>query len=718
MAVFAPLRRLFSYSFETCGADRLVPGVRVVVPFGNRDVLGVFLGFAGSDIEMKGIKAVLDETPLFPPPLVELALWCAEYYLSAPGEIFRMIGPRESLKKKTAYKKTGKAPGKIRAAKKLILDSIGEGLSAAVLAKKAGLTATELGKEVKTLVKSGLLEKKEEFYFAQSRLEPLEWLSSNKTEETPISESAYTDEQKGAIKEISDRMEQGKAGVTLLQGVTGSGKTEVYIALCKKGIALGGGAIVLVPEIALTYQFVRRFYSRFGSTIAVLHSGLTPAQRREEWMRIANGEAKIVIGARSAIFAPLRGIRLVVVDEEHDGSYKQGEYPYYNARDLAVVLGGITGAAVVLGSATPSLETYHNAQNGKYFLRRLARRVDNRPMPRVTLVEEEGRADSIFPPEVVEKLAGRLAKGEQSLVFINRRGAATCVKCRVCGEVSRCPNCSISLTFHSTGAKVLCHYCGYESPVPKKCPVCGAKELFSYCGVGTQKVESLLGELLPKARIERLDQDTAPTREKAFAVLERFENRLTDILVGTQMTAKGHDFENLTFTAIVGADDYLAFPDFRSAERTFSLVTQAAGRTGRGGKGGEVIISGRSGHYAIRCAVNHDYDSFFKEEIQNRKATGFPPFSRLIGMMFDSASREKLEKAMLELSAAMPKMPPGVSALGPVPALVYKVRNRYRWKLLLKGTNSRALHAAALSVETAADKNIDVSIDVDPLGFY
>ena len=713
-----PLRKLFSYSFGDCGAAGLVPGVRVVVPFGNRDVAGVFLGFAESDIETKEIKAVLDESSLFPPALVELALWCADYYMSAPGEIFRMICPRESLKKKIVFRKTGKATGKVGAGKKAILDLVDEEFSSAVLAKKAGLTARELDKEAKALIRGGYLEKKEEFYFTQSRMQPLEWLSPNSSPETPILETGYTDEQKNVIEEISEEMVRRKGRVTLLQGVTGSGKTEVYIALCKRAVASGGGAIVLVPEIALTYQFVRRFYSCFGRAIAVLHSGLTPAQRREEWTRIGKGDAQIVIGARSAIFAPMRDIRLVVVDEEHDGSYKQGEYPYYNARDLAVVLGRITGAAVLLGSATPSLETYHNAQNGKYSHSRLVHRIDRRPMPNVKMVEDDEKSDALFPAGVVEKLAQRIRKGEQSLVFINRRGASTCVKCRVCREVAQCPNCSVSLTFHSNGAKMLCHYCGFESPIPEKCDKCGANGLFSYRGVGTQKVESQLAELLPKARIERLDQDTAPTREKAFAILERFENRQTDILVGTQMTAKGHDFENLTFTAIVGADDYLAFPDFRSAERTFSLVTQAAGRTGRGVKGGEVVISGKGDHYAIRCAVGHDYDAFFKEEIKVRKATSFPPFSRLVGILFDSNSQEKLEKAMLELSAAMPKMPSGVTVMGPVPALIYRVRNRYRWKLLLKGTNSRALHMAAILVESAVDGNIAVSIDVDPIGFY
>jgi primosomal protein N' (replication factor Y) len=471
-----------------------------------------------------------------------------------------------------------------------------------------------------------------------------------------------------------------------------------------------------VPEIAITYQLVRRFDSRFGNKIAVLHSGLTPAQRREEWLRIRSGEARLVIGARSAIFAPASGLRLIVVDEENDSSYKQGEYPYYNARDVATVLGKFTGAAVVLGSATPSFETYYNAANGKYSVSRLTSRIDDRPMPSVKFIQEKEDSQPI-PPAVLEKLSENIGRKEQSLVFINRRGAATCAKCKVCKEVVRCPNCSISLTYHSSGSKLLCHYCAYELPVRQKCPTCKAEALYSFKGAGTQKMESYLKEMFPKASVARLDSDTADTRGEAFAILEKFEKGEVDILVGTQITAKGHDFPNLTFTAIIGADDILSFPDFRSPERAFSLIMQSAGRTGRGTKPGEVMITGSAEGEAILCAVNHDYDSFYKIELGNRKKTGFPPFSRLVGIMFESTSQQRLEKGMSALMKKMPRMAGGVMALGPVPALVYKIRNRFRWKMLLKGTHGGALRAAALSVEKAVETGISVSIDVDTAGF-
>lgn len=714
VAVFVPLRSLFSYSFGPEDEQKLVPGVRVVVPFRNRESLGVFTGFGETDIKTKRIKAVLDDKPPFGAGLISLVNWAAEYYLSAPGELFRMIGPRESLKKKVTYHSSGKAPGRIGEEKRRILDAATREITAQTLANKTGLTPGGLEKTARSLVKAGLLERREEYYFTTPGAPPEEI----KTAASAFSKTAYTAEQKAAIDRIASTMTAGKGEVTLLEGVTGSGKTEVYMALCRRALESGGGAIVLVPEIALTYQFVRRFEGRFGKEVAVLHSGLTPAQRRNEWTRVAEGKARIVIGARSAIFAPMESLRLIVVDEEHDASYKQTENPRYNARDLAVVLGKICNASVVLGSATPSLETAHNARTGKYRHCRLTQRIDGRSMPPVTAVMDGAGDDNPVPALVVEKIMDRLGRGEQSLVFINRRGSSFSVKCRICRAALQCPNCSISLTHHSSGGRLLCHYCAYEVPVPRACPSCGAAELFSFRGAGTQKVEDFLATLIPKARIERLDQDTAPDREKAFAILGRFERGETDVLVGTQMTAKGHDFPNLTFTAILSADDYLLFPDFRSAERTFSLATQAAGRTGRGNKTGEVVICGSGGHYAIRHAMSHDYDSFYHDEMESRRKTGFPPFSRLVGMIFDSPDAARLEKTMRALAAKMPLPTPGVEALGPVEALVHKVRNRYRWKLLLKGKNPKNLRSAALQIEAAVAPDATVAIDVDPYGFF
>ena len=722
IAVFLPIRRQFAYSYDNVEKEQLQPGVRVVVPFRNRDEVGVFIGFGKSDVKTKPIKSILDKKPLFTKSLVKLAVWCAGYYMCGIGEMFRIIGPRDSLKKKVTFKTGEKLPKRPSAQTDALLGALSKPLTAATLAGKTGLTIKELDRQVKPLIKSCVILKTAEYYFAASKVDPLKWEEVELKSLPAEKKVEHTAEQRESIRKICVEMEKQSGRTTLLHGVTGSGKTEVYMSVCQKALASGGGAIVLVPEIALTYQLVRRFYVRFGRDIAILHSGLTPAQRRDEWMRIQKGDARLVIGARSAIFAPLAAIKCIIVDEENDSSYKQMENPAYNARDVAVMLGRITGAAVCLGSATPSLESFYNAKTGKYSLCELTHRIDNRPMPPVRLIRESDDAetvDRLLPTEVVEEMLDRIDRKEQSLVFINRRGFSPHLKCFVCGHVVECPNCSITLTVHAgRGGTVLCHYCGFETGVPKKCPECGIGRSLKYRGVGTQKLESFIKELFPKARVSRLDHDTAPSRERVFKILEEFETGKIDILIGTQMTAKGHDFANLTFTAIVNADDYLSFPDFRSAERTFSLVTQAAGRTGRSERGGEVVITAASDHYAIRHSVSHDYRSFYKDEIERRKSTGYPPFSRLIGILFDSASDKKLEAAMLDLLGEGPELPAGVIQLGPVPALIFKLRNRYRWKLMLKGGSSQRLHEAAYVIEKSVSPGINCSIDVDPLGFY
>ncbi|MDH5542579.1 MAG: primosomal protein N', partial [Nitrospinota bacterium] len=639
IAVFVPLRQTFFYSFTKVDEPKLLPGVRVVVPFRNRDMVGVFLRFKKTDIKTKSVKTVLDDKPIFSEKVVELAEWTALYYLCGAGEVFKMISPREELKSRIVVSRSGSLPERSKGGIIELHEILKKPLSIQTLSKKLGMTASETEKHIKPHLKKGFLTRSEEFYFTVSS-------DTSKRKFNPPSVSLravkeFTAEQLDAIESISAEIEKRAGTTTLLFGATGSGKTEVYMELCKRAISNGGGAIVLVPEIALTYQLVRRFESKFGISIAILHSGLSPAQRREEWMRVARGEAKVVIGARSAVFAPIDDLRLIVVDEENDGSYKQSEHPYYNARDVAVMRGKMSGAAVVLGSATPSIESFYNASEGKYRICRMPHRIDKTPFPKTTLVNSDPDDKRLLPANVVENIIKRKERNEQVLIFVNRRGDSRYLKCNTCNAFVLCPNCSITLTHHSAGGKgLLCHYCGYSLSKPGTCSECGAGKTFSYRGVGTQKVEAYLKELFPKLKVDRLDQDTAPTRDKTFEILKRFEENETDILVGTQMVAKGHDFRNLTFTAIAGADDYLAFPDFRSAERTFSLITQAAGRTGRGGDTGEVMVSSTSGHYAINHALNHDYESFYNEEIEKRRITGYPPFARIIGLRFESTSEE------------------------------------------------------------------------------
>ena len=718
IAVFVPLSRTFYYGFKPEDREKLKPGVRVVVPFRNRDLIGVFLGFTKSDIKTKDIKSVLDETPPFSKRLIKLALWVSTYYIAGPGEVFKAIGPSDELKRKSVISrgKTERPPGGRKSRVDDLLEHLKKPLTVQTLAGKESLTASKLENIIKPYLLKGFLHKEEEYYFASQKADSIKWQDSV-VYEKPI--ASLNSDQQRAVDSITSISSKEPGKTTLLFGVTGSGKTEIYIDLCLKAVESGGSAIVLVPEIALTYQFVRRFHSRFGDKIAIFHSGLTLAQKRNEWIRARNGEAKVVIGARSAIFAPIDNLKLVIVDEEHDSSYKQSDRPHYNARDIAVMIGKQTGATVVLGSATPSIESFYNASEGKYHIVKLEKRVDNKPLPSVTIVNSPTDEKKVLPTAVIEKIMNRLNKGEQSLVFINRRGASRHMRCSVCGECVECPNCSITLTHHTVGEHtLLCHYCGYSLKTHPLCAKCSVGRTFVHKGIGTQSIENYLKELFPKSNIGRLDQDTAPNREKTFEILKKFEDGETNILVGTQMVAKGHDFENLTFTAIVGADDYLAFPDFRSSERTFSLITQASGRTGRGTKGGEVVISSTVDHYAIRHSVEHDYESFYNEEIQTRKIIGYPPFSRLIGIRFESNSEEVLKTGMNSLAENMPHLPQGVAILGPVPSLIYKIRNRYRWKLLLKGNNSKDLHNASIDVSNIVDPRISISIDVDPIGFF
>ena len=717
IAVFVPLRQTFYYSFTKELESRLKPGVRVVVPFRNRDMIGVFLRFKKTDIKTKPVKTVLDEKPIFNEKVVELAEWTALYYLCGPGEIFKMISPREELKSKTIVFRCNDLPEKTKGRIIEIYDYLKKPLTIQTLSKKLNMTVTETEKLIRPYIKKGFITRNEEFYFAK----PSELITNiTGTSDIALKEvTKFTAEQQSAMDCISREIQSKSGATTLLFGVTGSGKTEVYMELCRRALLEGGGAIVLVPEIALTYQLVRRFEMKFGISIAILHSGLSPAQRRDEWIRVARSEAKVVIGARSAVFAPVDNLRLIVVDEENDNSYKQSEHPHYNARDVAVMRGKMSGAAVVLGSATPSVESFYNAAQGKYLLCKMPHRIDKTPFPKTTLIQSGEDDTRLLPSSVVESIIKRKERGEQVLLFVNRRGDSRYLKCNACNAFVLCPNCSITLTHHSAGGSgLLCHYCGYALAKPGTCAECGVGKTYAYRGVGTQKVEAYIKELFPKSTVERLDQDTAPNREKTFEILKRFEEGKTDILIGTQMVAKGHDFKNLTFTAISGADDYLAFPDFRSAERTFSLITQAAGRTGRGGDTGEVMVNSISDHYALKHALNHDYESFYKEEIEKRKVTGYPPFARLIGLRFDSTSEESVKKEMNRLAMSNQKIPTGIMILGPVPALIYKVRNRYRWKVLLKGRSVKELHNMAIELSNFVDPRISVSIDVDPVGFF
>jgi primosomal protein N' (replication factor Y) len=489
----------------------------------------------------------------------------------------------------------------------------------------------------------------------------------------------------------------------LLRGVTGSGKTAVYIELLKEVVKnQNRGAIVLVPEISLTPQTVARFRAEFGDVIAVLHSALSDGERFDAWRALHEGEKRIAIGARSAIFAPVKDLGAIILDEEHESSYKQSESPRYHARDLAVIRGRLTGAVCLLGSATPSLESWHNVQQGKFELIELPERVEGRPLPPVEVVDLRTKASTgandshILSKRLVEAVWERLDRQEQTILLLNRRGYATFVQCRSCGEVWHCHQCNVSLTYHRGRRRLVCHYCFHEEPAPTICPRCTSADL-SFKGVGTEQVEREVLETFPQARIARMDVDTTSAKWAHHDILGRVERREIDILLGTQMIAKGLDFPFVTLVGVINADVAMNLPDFRASERTFQLLTQVAGRAGRGERGGEVIVqTSLPHHYAIRCAIEHDYLKFAEHELHERQAPEYPPLVRLVNVLISGTD----ERAVLDEANKSADWTRGiietaakgqVTVTGPAPCPIDRIRGRWRWHFLLRSGSAKAL---------------------------
>jgi primosomal protein N' (replication factor Y) (superfamily II helicase) len=532
-------------------------------------------------------------------------------------------------------------------------------------------------------------------------------------------------EQKSAIASVREWLAAGRFAASLLHGVTGSGKTEVYLGAMEAALALGRTAIVLVPEIALTLWLSRLVRARFGAAAAVLHSGLSDKERSREWWRVRRGEARVVVGTRSAVFAPLENVGLIIVDEEQETSYKQEETPRYNGRDAAVVRASLVNAVALLGSATPSLESFHNAQTGKYKLLELATRVADRPLATVKLVDlrEEFKQSHRSAPvsaALVAAIRKGFDEGTQALVLINRRGYSWYVVCRSCGAGIECRNCSIALSYHKRRARLECHYCGYSSVVPKLCPKCKSQYLY-FVGDGAERVEEFLREQFPKARIGRLDRDTVRTKREYQKVLGAFARGELDLLVGTQMVAKGHDFERVTLVGVVAADLALGRPDFRAAERTFQLLTQVAGRAGRGNLPGEVLIETYyPEHYAIQHTVDQDYNAFFEREIHFRKVMHYPPFIALANVLVRDRKIENAIRWSRAIAAWLDSQKHSeLKVLGPAAAALSKLRNDYRFQILLKSPNRRLL-AQVLEgcLAFCSAKKIPenaVVVDVDPV---
>ena len=534
--------------------------------------------------------------------------------------------------------------------------------------------------------------------------------------------------QQHALWQIEAMLASTESAPVLLYGVTGSGKTEVYMRAIAATLRQGKTALVLVPEIALTDQLVERFVARFASQIAVLHSGLSAGERFDEWRRLAAGEARIAIGARSAVFAPLDNLGLIVVDEEHDTSYKQEETPRYHARDVAIVRAQQCHAVVVLGSATPALETFHNARTGKYLALSLPQRVADKPLPSITVLDQRAHAtpnERVISTPLYQAIAACLQRQEQCLILINRRGFASYLQCRDCGVVPQCAHCSVSLTYHRRDRTLKCHYCDFSQPAPSVCGACAKPALYPF-GLGTQQVEEVLRALFPSARLARMDRDTTRAKAAHQRILRTLGSGDIDILVGTQMIAKGHDYPNITLVGVVSADATLAIPDFRAPERLFQLLTQVAGRAGRGQVHGHVFLQTyRPEHYSIAFAQHHDFTGFFHDEVQRRQAMSYPPYARLARLVVDSPDALRAEEASRWLGAVLQRrMPPQHGTLlGPAEAPIARIKDRHRWHMLLKAASSRTLHQWLKDTLAETHQERDqlraarISVDIDPVTF-
>jgi primosomal protein N' (replication factor Y) len=733
-AVGRPVHGAFTYSVPEALAARLLPGQRVLVPFGRTTALAFYLGPASSPPRVGKLRQVereLEAEPALPADVMALLRFASEHYRYPLGETIRMALPPgladpierridEPDREQFAQAMPGaesaaleRAPAQAAALAYLL--AVGGRAALAEIAHAIPGSRESL----RRLAQRGLVRIEDE------TVEPVDRGGWGQPRPAQL-----TAEQQVAVERIIEARRIGGFRAFLLHGVTGSGKTEVYLRCAEAALSGGRGALVLVPEIALTPQLVGRFRSRFGPEVAVLHSGLKERERLRQWHALRSGKARIAVGVRSAIFAPVRDLSLIVVDEEHDPSFKQEEKLRYNARDLALVRASQLGATAVLGSATPSLETLQNARRGKYELLELRSRVDDRPLPQVSVVDLRlERPRSLLTPSeeppmlsapVISAIDEVLGRGHQVIIFLNRRGHSTFLVCEICGASLRCDSCDVCLTHHLSSSRVLCHYCGFAARVPQTCRECGGVLL--RLGAGTERVEAEVASRFRGARVARLDRDSATSPERLTAMLAAFARRELDVLVGTQMIAKGHDFPGVTLVCVILADTSLAIPDFRAAERTFHLLTQVGGRAGRGGDPGRVMVQTYNPNSEpVRRLLSHDFHGFAKAELERRRALAYPPFSRLVAIRIEGENAQRTADSAQELgariAARLPHSSRGVRLLGPAPAPVTRIRNKTRWQILLKGPTYRALAGPMAAVEAYAQvlsASVKVAIDVDP----
>lgn len=716
---------IFHYAVPVDIKEDICFGSMVKVPLGARQVNGYVVGLAGSApaVKIKEITAVINKEPVFSADLFELARWLAEHYLSTTARALQMvIAPRLRIRdKKRRYKPSALWPGitaeefaaclpklkrSPRQAAVMRLAMACPGLSRRELAVAADVSCST----VDALVARGWLKNVENHAPGHSFTEVRPSFQLN-------------GEQAAALEKITAALSASGQETFLLHGITGSGKTEVYLGAIARTLELGRQAIAMVPEIALTPQMIRLFQERFGERVALLHSKLTDRERYDEWRRIEKRDAAVVLGTRSAVFAPLSDLGLIIVDEEHETSYKQEDHLRYHARDVAQKRAQLSGAVLVLGSATPSLESYSQALAGNYRLLKLSNRVDGRLLPAVRVVDlrqelREGN-HGIFSLALKFAIEERLRKGEQAILFLNRRGFATFVVCRECGLVLKCPRCDISLTYHLS-SYLRCHYCNFSEAMPDLCPKCKSRYIRHF-GVGTQRVEEEARKLFPKARLLRMDSDTTARKGAHEEILGKFCAGEADILIGTQMIAKGLDIPRVTLVGVINADAALHMPEFRAGERTFQLLTQVAGRAGRGELPGEVVVQTYCPeHYCITAASGHDYEQFYENEIKIRRFMGYPPFTRLVRVLLAHERLELVKQRAAALAECLEGCQDGLIVLGPAPAPLSQLKGKYRWQLILKGTSADSLREALKTglagfAKIVKSHDLLVHVDIDPL---
>lgn len=727
IALDVPVRRPFTYAVPGDLPGSCLPGCRAKVPFGRRLMTGVIVSLSHrTDVDAGKIREVAelpDREPVIGEGLMATLGWAARYYAASPGAVLAMALPPGSGRdpRRQAWYSVASPPGE-RERKALqraprqreVLDF----LASAPGPVPADRIREELGEVSSALHALG----RKRLVSVERRAVPARpEIHLPPPEERRL---VLTSEQAGAVQAVGEALDAGASGGFLLVGPTGSGKTEVYLSSVEAALKRGRGAIYLVPEISLTPLLAGRCRRRFGDGFALLHSSLTAGQRRQEWERIRKGEARMVLGARSALMAPVQALGLVVVDEEQDGSFKQDSEPRYNARDLALVRSRKEGAVALLGSATPSLESYRLHEQGRLALLSLTARIESRPMAAVEVVdmrqeEKETGGDDPFSRVLLARMREALGRGEQVIVLLNRRGWAPSLLCRRCGESLRCRRCSISLTWHRKSAVLLCHYCGYRRGMPRRCPGCHGEKLL-LAGAGTERLEQDIAAIFPGARVARLDRDVARGRLASGRILAGFQGGDHDILVGTQLVAKGHDFPNVTVVGVIGADFTLGFPDFRAAERTFQILTQVAGRAGRGERPGKVVIQAwRPDHYAIEAAARQDYRAFYFKESRYRRLMGYPPHAALAALIASAATEQaawrRAERAAAAVGRAGGRR---VRLAGPAPAPLFRLKGRFRFQLVVRAAGKRllsdVLNEALDEMDGGRGSVRNLAVDIDP----